>query len=74
MIFTDSSFANNHDLFSQIGFISTFIDKDNKANILHWSSIKYKQVTRSILASKLYRMAYRFNTGAVIKVTIEKIL
>ena len=50
------------------------IDKDNKANIFYWSSIKCKQVTQSILASKLYKIAYRFDTGAVIKVTIKKIL
>jgi len=35
MIFTDSSFANNHDLLSQIGFVITLTDKNNKANILH---------------------------------------
>ena len=74
MIFMDLSFANNYDLLSQIGFIITLIDKDNKANILYQLSIKYKRVTQSVLVSKLYRIAYGFDTGAVIKVTIKKIL
>lgn len=74
IIFTDASFANNHDLSSQIGFVITLADKDNKANILHWSSIKCKRVTRSVLASELYGMAHGFDAGAAIKTTIEKIL
>jgi hypothetical protein len=43
-------------------------------NILHWSSTKYKCITRSVLASELYRMAHGFDTGASIKNTIELIL
>ena len=35
MIFTDSSFANNYDLLSQIGFVIALIDKNNKANIIY---------------------------------------
>ena len=35
MIFMDLSFANNYDLLSQIGFVITLTDKDNKANILY---------------------------------------
>ena len=50
------------------------IDKDNNANILHWLFIKCKRVTQSVLASKLYKMAHGFDTGAVIKVIIKKIL
>jgi hypothetical protein len=72
--FTDSSFANNHDLSSQIGFVIVLADKDDKANILHWSSIKCKRVTRSVLASELYGMAHGFDTAAAIKTTIERIL
>jgi hypothetical protein len=34
VVFTDSSFANNTDYFSQIGYVIILADKDNKANIL----------------------------------------
>ena len=74
VVFTDASFANNNDNTSQIGFVIVLADSDNNANIVHWSSIKCKRVTRSVLASELYAMAHGFDHGAVIKATIEKIL
>ena len=43
-------------------------------NIIHWSLIKCKRVTRSVLVAKLYGMAHEFDIGAVIKATLEKIL
>lgn len=74
VVFTDASFANNLNLSSQIGYIICLADASDKANIIHWSSIKCKRVTRSVLASELYAMAHGFDTGAVIKSTVEKIL
>src|SRR6266480_2395057 len=74
IVFTDASFANNKDLSSQIGFVIVLTDKNNQTNVIHWSSIKYKRITRSVLAAELYAMAYSFNKGMVIKTTIEKIL
>ena len=73
-MFIDASFVNNSDNTSQIGFVIVLADSDNNANIVHWSSIKCKRVTRSVLASELYAMAHGFDHGAVIKSTIEKIL
>ena len=70
----DASFANNKDLFSQIGYVFVLADISNKANIIHWSSIKCKRVTRSVLASKLYSMAHGFDIGAAIKSTLDKAL
>jgi hypothetical protein len=74
MVFTDASFANNRDLSSQIGFVIVLTDRNQDANILHWSSIKCKRVTRSVLASELYALAHGFDIGAAIKSTIQKIL
>ena len=71
IVFTDSSFANNKDLSSQIGYVIALTDSTNRANIVHWSSTKCKRVTRSVLASELYTMVYSFNIGAAIKATIE---
>jgi hypothetical protein len=36
--------------------------------------MKYKRVTRSILASKLYSIAHSFNIGGLVKSTINKAL
>jgi hypothetical protein len=74
LVFIDASFANNKDLLSQIGFVIVLTDCNQSANILHWSFIKCKRVTRSVLASKLYRLAHGFNMGAIIKSTIQRIL
>src|SRR6266536_1720458 len=74
IVFTDASFANNKDLSSQIGFVIVLMDQNWTVNIIHWSSIKCKRVTRSVLASELYALAYGFDIRAAIKSTIEKIL
>ena len=73
-MFTDSLFANNKDLLSQIGFIIVLADLINKANIIHWSSIKCKRVTKSVLTLELYAIAYRFDIKAVLKSIIKKLL
>ena len=64
----------NFNLTSQIGYIICLTDTSNKTNIIHWSSIKCKKVTKSVLASKFYAMLQGFDVGAVIKSTTEEIL
>jgi len=73
LVFTDASFANNKDLSSQIGYVIVLADS-KKANILHWSSIKCKRVTRSVLASELYAMAHGYDISVAIKSTLDLIL
>jgi len=92
-VFVDSSFANNKDFSSQIGYVivmatetikyteSSFRNSVDgkktitiKGNILHWSSIKCKRVTRSVLASELYAMVHGFDMGIALKTTVERIL
>ncbi|KAI9036662.1 uncharacterized protein KD926_001616 [Aspergillus affinis] len=81
LVFTDASFANNKDLSSQIGYVIVLADKRNasnttavNANIVHWSSIKCKRVTRSVLASELYAMAHGSDIAFAIKSTLDQIL
>jgi hypothetical protein len=74
LVFIDVSFANNRDLSSQIGYILVLADVKGRVNILHWSLVKCKRVTRSVLASKLYLIAHRFDIGASVKSTIKKAL
>lgn len=71
-IFTDASFANSFNLSSQISHVIVLADATNKANIIHWSSIKCKRVTRSVLASELYAMTHGFDSSSVIKSNVEK--
>jgi hypothetical protein len=71
MIFTDSFFVNNRDLSSQIDYVICLID-DTHANILHWSSIKRKRVTRSILTAELFVMIHDFDVDSVLKSSLIK--
>ena len=59
---------------SQIGYVICLANVTNKANIIHWSLIKYKSVTRSVLAAELYGMAHGFDIEIVLKVMLGKIL
>ena len=45
VVFTDLFFANNSNYSSQIGYVIVLADEENNANIIHWSSTKYKRVT-----------------------------
>ena len=74
IVFIDAAFANNTDYTSQIGFVICLADGSNKANFIHWSSIKCKRVTRSVLAAELFVMAQGFDVASVLKSTIEKML
>ena len=70
----DTFFVNNRDLSSQISYIIILANTTKKANIIYWSLIKCKRVTRSVLASKLYKMAYGFNIAVTIKSIVDKVL
>ena len=74
IVFTDTLFANNRDLSSQIGYVLVLVDGTGYTNIIHWSSTKCKRVTRSVLASELYGMAHGFDMGASVKSTIDRVL
>ena len=47
------------------------VDLLNKANIVYWSSVKCKRITKSVLAFKLYTMAYSFNISVAIKAIVK---
>jgi hypothetical protein len=73
MIFTDAAFANTFDLHSQIDYV-VCLTNDVHANLIHWSSIKCKRITRSVLAVELYTMINDFDVEAIVKSTIDRML
>jgi hypothetical protein len=73
MIFTISFFVNNRDLFSQIDYVICLTNSKH-VNIVHWSSIKCKRVTRSVLAGELYALVHDFDLDAAFKATLSAIL
>lgn len=52
-MFLDASFETDDDLTSQLGFVILLTNNFDSANILHYSSVKSKRVTRSVLAAEL---------------------
>ncbi len=73
VIFTDSFFANNRDSSSQIDYVICLTDSTH-ANVLHWSSVKCKRVTRSVLATELFAMIHSFDVDSVLKVILTKMI
>lgn len=80
MVFTDGSFANNKDMSSQIGFIMVVVNEtmsttyfDIIGNVLHYTSVKCKRVTRSVLASEIYGMMSGFDIGMATSSTFRQI-
>ncbi len=73
VIFTNSFFANNRDLFSQIDYVICLAN-DIHANILHWSSIRCKRMTRSVLTVELFAMIHDFNVDSILKLIFIKML
>ena len=74
LVFTNTAFANNKDFSSQIRALLVAANANNDANILYWVFVKCKRVTRSVLASELLGMVYRFDMAHLIKTTLNLIL
>jgi hypothetical protein len=79
-VFANGSFANNKDLSFQVGFLILLANEmrgssffELAGNIVHWSSIKCKRVTRSVLASEIYGMMNGVNTGIILAIILRLI-
>jgi hypothetical protein len=70
IVFTNSSFANNHDLFSQIEYVICLTDSTH-ANILHWFSIKCKRITRNVLTIELFAMIHDLRVRSILKTILS---
>jgi hypothetical protein len=45
-----------------------------RGNIVHWSLVKCKRITRSVLASEIYAMAHGVDIAVAIGGTIDMIM
>lgn len=50
------------------------IDKNGNANIIYYSSLRTKRVTRSVLASELFSMGHGFDISSIIGLTLNAML
>ena len=77
-IFINGSFTNNKNFSSQISYLIILINKTKgtnkfiiKGNLIYYSSIKSKRVTRSVLASEIYGIIGGINMAITINITIK---
>lgn len=61
IVYVDAGFAANPNFSSQLGFLVTEMEKHGKLNIVHYGSIKFKRITRSILSTALFAMVHGFD-------------
>ena len=73
-VYSDSSFANNEDLSSQLEYIVLLCDKSNKCNILHFSSHKSRRIVRSVLGGEVYAFADAFDYAYTMRHDLQRLL
>ena len=72
--YTDSSFANNYDLSSQLGYAVFLVDGNQNSALISFRSFKAKRVTRSVLAVETLAFSYGFDQAYVLPRDIEQVL
>jgi hypothetical protein len=70
-VYTDSSYCNNDDLSSQLGYIIFLSDSTGACQPLHFSSHKSKSVTRSVLGGEVMAFADGIDMAIMLKHDIE---
>lgn len=72
-VFADVIFASNPGLRPQLDYVIVIMDACGKANTLHYSSFKSKDVTRSVRSSELFACVQVFDYANTMCVTINEI-
>ena len=72
--YTDTSFQNNHEYRSQLGFIILLADKFNHCCVIHYSSHKSKRVATSSMAAEALAFADGFYNSFIIKHDLQRIM
>lgn len=73
-MYADSSFADNEDLSTQLGYIVLICDASNKCNVLHFSSHKSRRVVRSVMGGEAYAMANGMDFTLTLRHDLESML
>ncbi len=74
LAYADASFATNHNLTSQLGYIFLLCDKWDNACTLHYASYKSRRVARSILDAEKYAFAGACDFSYCAKKDLETVL
>lgn len=66
-VYSDSSFANNQDSSSQLGYFIVMADSSNRCNILQYRSFKSRRVVRSVIGADVYAFTEAFDAAYILK-------
>jgi hypothetical protein len=72
VVYTDSSFANNDDLSTQIRHIAVLADGSESCCVLSYSSRKSRRVVRSSLAGETLAMSEGFDTAFILRHDLQE--
>lgn len=70
----DGSFANSRDVGSQLGFVVPIADAKGQCNILHYSSSKYKRVTRTVISAETHALVLLFDHAFVVRDMVSEMV
>ncbi len=73
-VYTDTSFANNDGLSTQLGYLVLLCDKHDKCNVLHYSSHKLRRKVRSVMGGDVYAFADGLDYALTLKFDLERII
>ena len=73
-VYADSSFANNPDHSSQLGYVVFVVDKHDKCALVAWCSKTSRRVTRSVLAAELFALSAGYDIGYTTRHTLSTLL
>ncbi len=72
--FSDSSFANNRDLSSQLGYIILIMDKNHNAVPIYFKSYKSRRITRSPMAGEVIAFSDMFDVASSLSFDLSTVL
>jgi hypothetical protein len=72
--FSDSSYANNSDQSSQLGYLCVLADETDAHNVIHYTSYKSRRVVRSVFAGEILAFVDAFDYAYLLKRDLELIL
>ena len=71
--YTDTPFATNDDLSSQLGYFLFLCDSSDNCHVLDFAGRKCKRVVMSIMTGKIYAFAEGLDDVFAIRHTLEKL-
>lgn len=74
LVHADASFANLHDLRTQLGFVILLTDHTKRVNWLQYRSYKCKRIVRSVLSGETHAFVDSFDAAYTIRHDMEKML